>query len=773
MFRLVLVASVFALAVGSISADDNFFESKIRPLFIKHCNSCHSEQAKKVKGDLKLDTKLSLTKGGSSGALWVKNDPDKSILIQAVKRNHKEVSAMPPDAELSKDDVALLVEWIQLGSPIPDDVAPTKKKETIAEAKARWPYTPLPKATEFDIDVLLQAKLDEKKLKPLGPTDKATLLRRVTYTLTGLPPTIAEQDEFAKDTSAKAFENVIDRLLTTPQYGERWGRHWLDVVRYADTAGDNADFPIPQQYLYRNWVIEAFNKDLPYDTFVMMQLAGDLLGEGSDEIRKQGVIATGYIANARRFGSRVDDYPTHLTIEDTIDNFGRAFLGQTLNCARCHDHKFDPLSMKDYYALYGIFNSTRYPWPGIELEQRQRDLVPLVPEAEARKVIDERNEKNKEFEARIKQMFAEKSKAPDKEKEAIQKKIDEVKKEQKKIVNAAWPYPTAYAVSEAKTRGDSRIQMKGDPTKESDVVRRGFPEVLGGQKLSDINTASGRLQLARWLTSANNPLFARVIVNRVWMQHFGKGLVPTPNDFGLQGAKPTHPELLDALARWFIDNKYSFKALHKKLLLTAAYQRSSTGEVPGADTADPNNDLLWAFRLRRLDAEQIRDTLLQVSGHLDSTPGGEHPFPNPTTWNFTQHNPFRAVYDTKRRSVYLMTQRIQRHPYLALFDGADTSASTGNRITSTTALQSLYFLNDPFVHERAAGVAERAQKAGETDEERIAVVYRWLFARTASTEEITAGTEYLKKASALSSSSEAWPSYIRTLFRLNELVYLK
>ena len=773
MLRLPLALLALIVGMSSTRADDTFFESKIRPLFLQHCNSCHSDSAKKVKGDLKLDTKAALAKGGSSGPLWVKNDPDKSILIQAVKRNHKDVSAMPPDGELGKDEVALLVEWIKLGSPIPEDVAPTKKKETIAEAKARWPYTPLHKTTNFDIDAMLQVKLDEKKLKPLGPTDKATLLRRVTYTLTGLPPTIAEQDEFAKDTSANAFGKVIDKLLAAPQYGERWGRHWLDVVRYADTAGDNADFPIPQMYLYRNWVIDAFNRDLPYDRFVMEQLAGDLMGGETEEIKWQRTIATGYIANARRFGSRVDDYPTHLTMEDTIDNFGRAFLGQTLNCARCHDHKFDPLSMKDYYALYGIFNSTRYPWPGIELEQRQRDLVPLVPEAEAKKVIDERNAKNKEFEVRIMQMFADKAKLEGKDKEPLQKKIDDLKQEQRKVVNAPLPFGTAYAVAEGKKRGDSRIQSKGDPTKETETVRRGFPEVLGGQTLSDIHMTSGRLQLARWLTAPENPLFARVIVNRVWQQHFGRGLVPTPNDFGLQGTKPTHTELLDALANWFLANGQSFKKLHKLMLLTAAFQRRSTGEVAGADTADPNNELLGKFRLRRMDAEQIRDTLLHVSGNLDGTMGEAHPFPSPTTWNFTQHNPFRAVYDTKRRSVYLMTQRIQRHPYLALFDGADTGASTGNRANSTTALQSLYFLNDQFGHDQAKGVAERARKAATNEEDRIATVYRWLFARSPTSEEITAGTGYLKRAAELSNSSEAWPSYIRTLFRLNELVYLK
>jgi mono/diheme cytochrome c family protein len=753
-----------------------FFESKVRPLLVDHCYSCHSDAAKKVKGDLKLDTQAGRRKAVVPGK------PDESPLVQAVRRNHKEMPAMPPDTPLSQEQVAVLEQWVKAGAVAPADAPPTKKTETLAEAKARWPFTPVPKAVpvpvvratswpKTDIDRFILAKLAAKNLTPVGDADKRTLVRRATFDLLGLPPTPAEVEAFLKDTSPDAFETLIDRLLASPHYGERWGRHWLDVVRYSDTAGDNSDFPIPQMALYRDWVIDAINRDLPYDQFVRQQIAGDLMIGGTEAERKQRTIATGYIANARRFGSTVPDYPWHLTIEDTLDNVGRAFLGLTLNCARCHDHKFDPVSMKDYYALYGVFASTRYPWPGIELEQRQRDLVVFADPAAVKAEQERRAKANKEYDAEIKRLDeAKKAVAGDdtKKEDELRKQRDALKEKQRKDTGVPLPFATAYAVAEGPKAADAAVQMKGDPKKTADVVKRRFLDVLGGQELADDDTSSGRLALAAWVSSPDNPLFARVMVNRVWHHHFGRGLVATPNDFGKQGTAPTHPELLDHLARQFIADGFSLKTLHKRMMLSRVYQLSSSGEVKGADTADPTNELLGKFRLRRLDAESIRDTLLLVSGNLDTKPPGPHPFPEQPAWNFTQHNPFRAVYEHNHRSVYLMVQRIQRHPFLANFDGADTGASTGSRVTSTTALQSLYFLNDPFVHAQAKGLAGRV--TGD-DDGRIRQLHEVLFARPATDAEVSKGREYLTKAKD-AGADNPWESYARALFRLNEFVYV-
>jgi len=769
-------------AVAADSDDNAFYESKVRPLFVEQCYGCHSATAKKLKGDLKLDAKAAWLKGGSSGPAVVAGKPDESPLVQAVRRDHKEIAAMPPDKPLAKEQVAVLVEWVNRGAPAPDDAVPTKPTESVAATKNRWPFAPVPAVVPVptvksaawpanDIDRFLLAKLEAKGLAPVGDADKRTLIRRATFDLIGLPPMPSEVEAFVQDSSPAAFAKVIDRLLASPRYGERWGRHWLDVVRYADTAGDNSDFPIPQMVKYRDWVIDALNADVPYDRFVKAQIAGDLMGGKSEAESQANTIATGYIANARRFGSTVDDYPHHLTIEDTLDNLGRAFLGLTINCARCHDHKFDPISMADYYGLYGIFRSTRYPWPGIELEQRQRDLVVFAAADKVKAELAERERQKKAYDDELKALNAEKGQAADDEKlqASIQKKIDAAKKAQRAATNAPLPFPTAYAVAESAIVEDARIQTKGDPAKEGAFTPRRFPAVLGGQSLDDDDKTSGRLALANWIASPDNPPFARVMVNRIWHHHFGRGLVPTTNDFGRQGTAPTHPELLDFLARAFVEDQFSLKELHKRMMLSHAYRLSSTGVVAGAEAADPNNDLLGKFRAHRLDAESIRDALLSVSGELDLNRPGPHPFPEPTAWDFTQHKPFRAVYDHNHRSVYLMTQRIQRHPFLAAFDGADTGASTGSRVTSTTALQSLYFLNDPFVHARAKALAS---KLWGDDVGKIEGLYRLLFGRPVTAGEAKKGMEYIEKAKAISDPAAAWESYIRSLVRLNEFVYV-
>ncbi len=427
------------------------------------------------------------------------------------------------------------------------------------------------------IDRFVLAKLEEHGMKPAPAADKRALIRRATYDLTGLPPTPDEVDAFLADDSQDAFARVVDRLLDSPRYGERWGRHWLDVVRYADTAGDNSDYPVPQMHRYRDWVIDAFNRDLPYDEFVRDQLAGDLRGGATEEERYQRIIATGYIANARRFGSRVDDYPQHLTIEDTIDNLGRSFLGTTLSCARCHDHKFDPIPTRDYYALYGIFESTRYPWPGIELDKQQRDFVPLVPAADrdaAEQKLANWQKEQTRLDKDVDKLKEELKKAKDEEKQAFEAKLKDAERAAKEHRDGEMPFETAYAVADAESPGDAAIQEKGDPAKPSDVVPRHFLTVLGGQELPEDCESSGREQLAEWIVADDNPLTARVMANRIWQHHFGRGIVPTPNDFGKQGKPPTHPELLDYLAVSFRESGWSIKSMHRLIMLSHAYQQS-------------------------------------------------------------------------------------------------------------------------------------------------------------------------------------------------------
>lgn len=772
-----------------VPEDIAFFESRIRPLFLKHCHECHSAEAQEIQGGLLVDSAPNLRRGGESGPALVPGDVDRSLLIQAVRDKNPDLQ-MPPAGRLTATEIADLEEWVRRGAPDPRlkaTQAPVRRRN-LEQGRDFWSLRPVvdpvPPAVEpadwpwNALDRFILARMDAAGLSPTVDADRRTWLRRVTYDLIGLPPTPAEIAEFLSDESPQAEVRVVERLLASPQYGERWGRHWLDVVRYADTAGDNSDFPIPQMYRYRNWVIDAFNRDLPYDQFVREQLAGDLLPSETVEERHQRLIATGYIANARRFGSRVDDYPQHLTIEDTLDNLGRAFLGLSLNCARCHDHKFDPVTMEDYYGLYGIFHSTRYPWPGIELDQKQRDLVPLAAPDVVEAALQARQMRQAELEAAVKRLEQALKTAQGDDKSRLEKELSQARQAVDLFSRTPLPFEQAYAVVDAARIEDVAIQIKGDPGRLGPVVRRRFLAVLGGAELPPEDPTSGRLHLANWIVDPQNPLTARVMVNRIWRGHFGKGIVPTPNDFGRQGKPPTHPELLDWLACRFREAGWSIKAMHRLIVLSHTYRLASQA-TPEALQRDPSHEWYSVFPRRRLEAEAIRDTLLMLGGNLDPTPGGPHPFPPQTEWRFTQHNPFKAVYETPRRSVYLMTQRIQRHPYLAIFDGPDPSASTPVRLTSTTPLQALYLLNDPFLHAQAEHFATRLLHEADNDADRITRAFEYCFAREPDSDEREQGLRFLAAVGEPLREAgvpeerlvlESWQALVRTLFRLNEFV---
>lgn len=767
-----------------------FFEHRIRPVLVANCYECHSSRAKKIGGELLLDSRAGWQTGGESGPPITPGDPAKSLLIKALQHDGLQ---MPPEKKLSDEIVGNFARWIERGAVDPRDGSEQlamKRENLLAEAKQRWAFTPpsdpappVVQRIEWPrnkIDNFILHSLEAAGLTPTKDADKRVLIRRATFDLIGLPPTPEEVDAFVADENPDSFQKVIERLLESTSYGERWGRYWLDVVRYSDTAGDNSDFPIPQMYLYRNWVIDAFNRDLRFDQFVREQLAGDLLAATSEEDRRQKIIATGYIANARRFGSRVDDYPHHLTIEDTIDNLGRAFQGLTLNCARCHDHKFDPISTEDYYGLYGIFRSTRYPWPGIELEQKQRDLVPLTSAEEAQQAIAKHKARQQELDAEVQRLEKERDQASGPQKETLKKSAEAARKVADRHSKSPLAIPLAYAMAESGQIENANVQFKGDPAKLGTVVPRGFPTALGGKSLALDDETSGRLSLADWITDPRNPLTARVAVNRLWGHHFGRGIVATPNDFGRQGKPPTHPELLDWLAHRFVESGWSTKDMHRLMMCSRTYQLAAIND-PAAIPGDPANDLLSGFRPRRLDAEAIRDSLLALSGNLDRSRGGPHPFPPSTEWNFTQHNPFKAVYPTNQRTVYLMTQRIQRHPFLAIFDGPDPSASTPLRMTSTTPLQGLFLLNDPFTHQQAEKLADRLRNERQDESERIVRAYSLMLARPPKDFEKTSSHEFLAKVSRLLRDAGtatdrvevlAWQSYVRSLLLLNEFVYI-
>ncbi len=771
-----------------------FFESRIRPLLIDRCYDCHSVEANEAAGGLLLDSFVGLSRGGDTEPAVRPREPDQSLLIRAVEHTHPGLK-MPPDERLTDEEIADLRAWVAIGAPDPrrdDTPALLKAQRAIDWDRARdfWSLRPLhaPPLPELPagwdesltaIDRWLAPALAERGLRFNMLADRQVWLRRVTYDLTGLPPTLDAIDAFLADFSPDAYERVVDRLLASNTYGERWGRYWLDVVRYSDTAGDNSDFPIPQMIKYRDWVLAAFNADMPYDAMVWQQLAGDLLPSESPQQAQQQLIATGYIAGARRFGSRVDDYPQHLTIEDTLDNLGRTFLAMTISCARCHDHKFDPVTIEDYYALYGIFHNTRYPWPGIELDQRQRDLVPLGMPEEVSAVLEQRQQGEKRLAAEVKRLKRELTDADGERKKELEQALKQARAAVQRWTKEPLPFEQAYAVIDSGRSEPVAVQLKGNPDTPGEIVPRRFLSVLGGTEVPPSATGSGRAELANWITSKNNPLTARVLVNRVWQYHFGRGIVATPNDFGRQGLPPTHPQLLDWLAIRFVESGWSIKALHREIVLSHAYRQRS-GMSGRATQVDVTNELLSAYPRRRLDAEAIRDTLLLLGGSLDKSIGPPHPFPPQPEWDFTQHRPFKAVYESNHRSVYMMTQRIQRHPYLAIFDGADPATSTPKRLTSTTPLQALYFLNDPLVHEQASRFTASIRTRADTDQQRIELAYLLAFSRRPTTQESEQAGEFLADVNrhfgetkgATGGDQQAWDALVRVLLRLNEFVYI-
>lgn len=940
-----------------------FFERKIRPILVSHCYDCHSDV--NSEGGLLLDTRAGWQEGGDNGAAVVPGQPDDSLLISAV-RYHNENLAMPPvDAggKLSSDDIAALEEWVRIGAPDPRSGVIRLGGMNAEDADSWWAFQPLPKAeprlSSAKIDAMLARRLAENALTPVSQADKRTLIRRATYGVTGLAPTPDEVDVFLADQSPTAFDRVIERLLDSPQYGVHWGRHWLDVVRYADTAGENTDRPLPHAWRYRNWVFDSFNEDMPFDEFVRLQVAGDLIRSGQSRERwNEGIIATGYLAIARRYGHDIDKR-THLMHEDVIDNLGKNLLGLTTGCSRCHDHKYDPITMDDYYALYGIFESTQFAFPGCEPRGQPRDLVALLSQQEiddrmqlwksqsaSARVEKEKREQAtehlrelvgdtgrqimarttvgeggtvpvKDLKVNLRQgevlqltVFPNGSHAADTTR--IRWKIQEngnegrcwdvedlipvisrgnpnassdgaiwcflestgepafltqqfdglpenaalkawkrsgdalsifvnttnqpvkvwtklpakaffVHPEHNRSVTVAFVspmdgaatisgavtdahptggdgvsfeilhvassqygetlvevgrssstliadpgpkpgIPVAYAVVDGKPV-NARLQRRGDPEQLGEEVPRRWLSVFGGDAIADANE-SGRRELADWI--AMNPLTVRVIVNRIWQWHFGRGLVTTPNNFGSRGEVPTHPELLDGLAAEFVASGYSVKMMHRLIMHTAAYQRSS--ELPQQSLeGDPENRLLGHFSRRRLNAEEIRDSLLQVSTQLDPAPGHAHPFPEESTWKFTQHNPFHAVYDTNRRSAYLMVQRQRRHPFLALFDGPDPNASTPVRQTSTVPTQALYFLNDPFFHTQAAALADRILEF-DGDNERVEQTYRMVFQRWPNESERETGRKFLRQYPT--EAVEKWRAYARVLLASNEFIHV-
>ena len=806
-----------------------FFEAKIRPVLLNTCFGCHGGD--EVNNGLRVNTREALLEGGFNGPAIVPGRPEASLLLEAIRYDDSAYVQMPPDEKLPNHVVADFEDWVKNGALWPAESA---WQAEVAEPSApHWSFEPVNPVeppvpsnawSDHPIDRFISDGWRAHELSPNPLVEKRTLIRRVYFDLIGLPPAPEAVSAFVNDTSPDAFENLVDNLLASPRYGERWGRHWMDVIRYADTAGDNADYPIPEIHQYRDYIIDSFNADKPYNQFIQEQLAGDLLAKGeAPENFAEQVIATGFVALSRRYGTAPYEL-RHLIIEDSIETMGRAFMGLTLRCARCHDHKFDPVTMEDYYALYGIFASTQYPYTGSEIfrfgSERRMNFVPLLPPEQVQPKVDshrkqlakiqadmdqleresllakKRDELNILVESVGKEIAALEETGEDTEaiesqkqmlserRERVKRQIDKKKKELKQqLARSDLPddLPQAYAVQDG-TAVDIPIQLRGNPKESGPVVMRNSPRFLSGDKSLDIPSGqSGRLQLAEWLTDRANPLTARVMVNRIWQYHFGKGIVPTPSNFGRSGVMPTHPKLLDYLANRFVESGWSIKAMHRLILSSKVYQLASDYNTQNA-SIDPANAYYWRFDRRRLEAEAIRDAMMATSGLLRLNPPGGHPFPPVRTWRWTQHFPFKKkTYPSNHRSVYLMTQRLQRHPFLGLFDGPDTNTTTGKRMNSTVPQQSLFLRNHPWVQEQAAAFANRLIESSKDFAQRVNRAHQFAYGREAYTDEQQRATEYIAQVSqelnAYDMTSEqreleTWSSYARVILTANEFLYI-
>ncbi len=705
-----------------------FFESKIRPLLVNNCHECHGNE--KHKGNLQLNSRKTILRGGDSGAAIVPGNPAKSLLIEAVKYTNSDLE-MPPKKKLGKQAVADLSEWIHLGAPWPSETTlVTSKREhgfsITDEDRDYWAFRPVKRprlakgnGNQAPIDQLIQAQLDARGIAANPIAAQATLIRRAYFDLIGLPPTYGEVQAFVNDDSPDAWPRLIEHLLGLPQYGERWGRHWLDVVRFAQTNGYERDDEKPLVWKYRDYVIRSFNEDKPYDRFVMEQIAGDEL----TDVDNDSLIATGFY----RVGVWDDepDDPRAAEFEgldDILKTTSETFMGLTVGCARCHDHMFDPISQRDYYEMLAFFRNVRF-YDKPKYEWDSPTYSPLIAPLE---VFEWQNQ-------------------PDKPKDA----------------KPPWDgleYAMTVREHSAKPM-DTHLLIRGNAGRPSKKVEPRFLKVLAKAKPAIAKspnpfTTGRRLALAKWIASPGHPLTARVIVNRIWQFHFGRGLVATPNDFGQAGKPCTNPALLDWLAAEFVDGGWSIKHMHRVIVNSEAYRRTSW-QNPMNQNADPDNELVWRQNLRRLEAEAIRDAILKTSNSLNTAMGGRGFYPNFSGeviagaskpgrgWGYSRAD------EQARRSVYAFVKRTMMLPFLEVFDYSGTEGSIGARAVTTVAPQALTLLNSDFVSGQARKLAATLAPINTGDTATLVnTLFRQTLARDATAQEIAFGQRYLRQQEA-------------------------
>ncbi len=759
-----------------------FFESKVRPILVERCQKCHD--AEKHKGGLRLDSGVAILAGGDSGPALVPGNPKESLLIQAIKYESLE---MPPTGKLADREIETLTEWVRIGAPWPaEEGGPAVRKgdfEITDDDRKHWAFVPIvrpavpaipqPELAANPIDHFIQARLHDKGLTPNPTADKRTLIRRLYFDLIGLPPTAEEIDDFVADDSPLAYEQLVDRLLASPHYGERWGRHWLDLVRYAQTNGYERDDEKPEAWRFRDYVIRSFNADKPYSRFIQEQLAGDEL----DDVTRDAITATGYY----HFGIW-DDEPDDRRqaefdeLDDMLKTTGTTFLGLSLGCARCHDHKFDPIGQEDYYRLLGfIRNIELYGTPKSETHYgpNENGIFTPIPTRDELAAWKRREQELQSRLGELKNQVAALEKQLDASTPEKKKRLeDEMKRCNEELAHP--PFARVLSVREPqKGTKETHVLIRGSAATPGKQVAAGVPTIFGGKELVEpaaidyahngdfrgmlselgvSRTPGLRRKLAEWVSGADNPLVARVFVNRVWQHHFGRGIVRSSDNFGRSGDRPTHPHLLDWLAREFIDSGFQVKRLQRLIVMSNAYRMSSTAGNPAALAADTANELFWRQNLRRLDAEAIRDAMLTASGKLNTTMEGRGIFPALSQEVLaTQSRPGNgwgksSDAERGRRSVYVYVKRTLMVPMLEAFDATSTADSVGVRPVTTVAPQALILLNSEFTYEQSAAMAERVTKAaGTNDADLVAWAFRFALGRTPTVHEAQVAADLLAR----------------------------
>jgi hypothetical protein len=837
-----ITALLFApLALLAAGDDDLFFESKVRPVLIKRCYDCHSTE-KKTKGGLALDTRAGWQHGGDNGPAIVPGDLTKSLVIKAVRYLDKDF-AMPPKSRLPADEVAILEEWVKRGAPDPrtDDTAKAAKPKRSIDLEAGrkfWAFQPVANPTapavkdsfwpKDPVDRFLLAKIEAKGLKPAGDADRHTWIRRVSLDLTGLPATAEEVIAFANDNSDAAYAKVVDRLLASPAYGERWARHWLDLTGYADMIGTSNEVFAEHAWRYRDYLIQAFNHDKPFDLFIKEQLAGDLMPASSPEQRASQLVATGFlmvgdleIVNPDKAKMETDHIDTQLI------KIGGAFLGMTMGCARCHDHKFDPVGLEDYYGMAGMLRSS--PSSGKMVGFGVWSTIRSVPLPESPAQLAERQKAEAEHAAKLTAHKAEQARLteennavvaklaalektakatpvaaaptpkPSPEQDALTKRRDEIaallKTKASEIQHAEFfksKAPKAFAMQDDAKPADMPIYVRGNPYAPAAVVPRGALRVASWDKFPAIPAGqSGRLQLAEWIADRRNPLTARVTANRLWQKLFGEGLVRSVDYFGERGERPSHPELLDHLATRFMADGWSQKRFLRGLVLSRAYRLSSANHAEGL-SLDPENRLFWRMNRQRLEAEAIRDSLLKVSGELATKSGGPSlaleiientgalaaAGINPPSYHHRKSRPSQDF----ERTVYLPVMRngpSSADKIRSFFDFVDPASITGQRNQTVMPTQSLFLLNNDLVRKRAGAMAKQLIAAHANEDARLESLWLRAWNRPITAEERTNARKFLQEITPLLKTPRApdaletarWQELCHSLLASNAFIY--